>query len=551
MKPYENVVFAAYARKSSTDDGKQVLSIEAQLVAIAEMARSLGIKQYHTFTDTGTAHEPFKRPNFMRMIELISKGEIRGILTWKADRLARNMVEGGPIIHSIQTGVLEVIKTPHAQYLPTDNMLPLTIELGMANQYSLDLSKNVKRGNKAKVSKGGHCGVAPQGYLNDVIDKTVYPDPDRFFLVRKMWDLMLTGVYSIPDICKIANEDWNFTTVQKRKQGGKAIRPSTLHAMFINSFYYGWVRKGENQNWGSHKPMITQAEFDKVQEILRRSGRKAVASYDFPFTGAIKCGECDCSITAEEKVKFRCPSCNKSHNTKRPIKCRCGCNISEEAIGKGRWYIYYHCTKKKGKCSQGSVLADELETQIDQKLNDIELDPDFEAWAMKWLKALNQETFAFKETEYKRFQRQYESSEHKLKNLIEMRASGELSKEEFLSIKGDAIQERELAKQKLADVDVNGDDWLKKAEEEIDFVIGVRKRFAKGSKKEKRFIFSKIGSNLLLTDGKLHVEAKPWFVAFKDLESVMDAKLEPPKTASISGISGLSGAPYTSWLPTR
>lgn len=489
MNTYENVVFAAYARKSSTDDGKQVLSIEAQLAAISDMAKSMGLKKYRVFTDTGTAHKPFNRPEFMKMIQLIGEGEIQGLLTWKADRLARNMVEGGPIIHSLQIGTLQIIKTPHAQYLPIDNMLTLTIELGMANQYSLDLSKNVKRGNKAKVSNGGHCGVAPQGYLNDIINKTVVLDLDRFHLVRKMWDLMLTGIYSVPEICRIANEEWNFRTVQRKKQGGGTLGISTLHSIFNNSFYYGWVTKGENQNWGSHKPMITQAEFDKVQDILRRSGRKAVATYDFPFTGAMVCGECACSVTAEEKVKYHCPSCNKPQSSKRPNKCRCGQQISDEDIGKGFWYTYYHCTKKKGKCSQGSVRADQLEQQIDHKLTEIQLDPDFEGWAMKWLKALNEEKFAFKETEFKRFQRQYESSDHKLKNLIEMRANGELSKEEFLSIKEDALHERESAKQKLEQSDLAGDDWVKRAEEEIDFITGVRKRFAEGSKREKRFIF--------------------------------------------------------------
>ena len=37
----------------------------------------------------------------------------------------------------------------------------------MANQYILDLSKNVKRGIIAKLEKGGFPNLAPIGYINN------------------------------------------------------------------------------------------------------------------------------------------------------------------------------------------------------------------------------------------------------------------------------------------------------------------------------------------------------------------------------------------------
>jgi len=36
------------------------------------------------------------------------------------------------------------------------------------------------------------CGKAPEGYINNRLDKTVEIDIGRFEIVRKIWDLMLT-----------------------------------------------------------------------------------------------------------------------------------------------------------------------------------------------------------------------------------------------------------------------------------------------------------------------------------------------------------------------
>jgi len=66
----------------------------------------------------------------------------------------------------------------------------MNFEFGMANQFILDLSKNVKRGLKTKAEKGWRPGPAPFGYLNDKSKgkgkNEIIKDPDRFKLVKKM-----------------------------------------------------------------------------------------------------------------------------------------------------------------------------------------------------------------------------------------------------------------------------------------------------------------------------------------------------------------------------
>jgi hypothetical protein len=231
----------------------------------------------------------------------------------------------------------------------------LAIELGMSNQYSKDLSVNVKRGNKTKIKNGGWCSVAPHGYINNIVEKTVEIDTERFNLVRKMWDLALTGRYSIKQICDIANNDWGFKTIRKRKIGGSPIAVGTLSKVFKNPFYYGRVKNSENENSGNHQRMITYMEFQKVQRNFEKSGRKALTSCSFNYTGMIFCGECRCMITAESKVKYKCPKCKKRQTAKHPKVCSCGYSLNLLEIPKTKFYTYYHCSKSKQKCSQKSI----------------------------------------------------------------------------------------------------------------------------------------------------------------------------------------------------
>lgn len=61
---------------------------------------------------------------------------------------------------------------------------------------------------EGKADRGWLPSRAPMGYLNDKLEHTIIEDKDRFDLVRKMWDMMLTGNYTPPQILNIANNKW-------------------------------------------------------------------------------------------------------------------------------------------------------------------------------------------------------------------------------------------------------------------------------------------------------------------------------------------------------
>lgn len=541
--------YALYVRKSQEDPARQILSIDSQIRTMTDYAEKNGIKIRKTFIDSGSAHKVNNRDNFTAMMNEVQSGSIDSILTWKADRLARNMVEGGLIIDLIQNGILKVIQTPFAQFLPKQNTLPLTIEFGVSNQYSLDLSSNIKRGNQTKTQNGGWCSVAPHGYLNERITKTVVIDQNRYQTVRKMWDLYLTGSYSLTKICKIADKECGFKTLKKKKSGGVPISVSSLHKIFTNPFYYGWVKNGEDEGWGNHKAMITKQEFEEVQKILRRAGKSKPEKYEFSFTGCMKCGECGSSITAEEKVKYFCPECSYPQTSKKPHDCKkCGFKLTKKHIENANWYTYYRCTKKKNKkCTQKCIRENKLETQIIKVLDDVEIDSDFEAWAIKWLKFIHNENSKLSQFEQKSLERSLNNSQERLKALFDMRLDKEIDETEYKERKQELEGERDNWASRMKKALSKSDKDLNEAEEEFNFVENIKKRFETGSIEERKYIFFKIGSNLILKDQELSLSLKKEYLLIKDLKQYAPDMLEPPESLSDRDFLDDSKCKYPRW----
>ena len=187
------IKYFLYARKSSESEDRQVQSIDDQTNRLKKLAQDLNLNIKKIYIEAKSAKKPNNRPIFDEMIQRIENGEANGILCWQINRLSRNPIDSGKTSWLLQQGILKSIQTIDRQYLPEDNVLLFSIESGVANQFILDLSKNTKRGMVSKLEKGWQTGVAPLGYLNDKENKIIIKDPERFNLIRKMWDLMLTG----------------------------------------------------------------------------------------------------------------------------------------------------------------------------------------------------------------------------------------------------------------------------------------------------------------------------------------------------------------------
>ena len=92
-----------YARKSTEAEDRQVLSLDAQIRELRTFAQKEHLAVANEFTESRTAKDP-GRPVFDEMMKRIQHGEAEGIIAWHPDRLARNSVDGGLIVHLLATG---------------------------------------------------------------------------------------------------------------------------------------------------------------------------------------------------------------------------------------------------------------------------------------------------------------------------------------------------------------------------------------------------------------------------------------------------------------
>lgn len=103
--------FFLYTRKSTDVKDKQVRSVEDQIAELRAFAKQENLNVVDVLVEKKSAKIPGK-PIFNEMLNKIENDKANGILVWRADRLARNSVNGGRIIYLLDTGKLAGLKFP-------------------------------------------------------------------------------------------------------------------------------------------------------------------------------------------------------------------------------------------------------------------------------------------------------------------------------------------------------------------------------------------------------------------------------------------------------
>ena len=505
------IKFVGYSRKSTVSEDRQVLSLNDQKKEIEDTERKENLKVVAKFLGDGkgeshTAHRK-GRPIFNKVMDLIESGKANGLLVWHANRIARNAWDGGRVITAMDEGKLLEVKTTSGKTYrntPEDKFF-LQFEFNMAKKSSDDNGVAVKRGLKTKLNLGWYPTRAPLGYLNsknfeEKGQNFIYKDEERFETVKRMWQIMLTGNYTPPQILEIATRDWKFKTRTTKRCVSKPLSRSGIYRIFTNPFYYGYFSYGRPKQLykGSHEPMVSEKEFDQVQKLLGREGRPRPKEHRFAFTGLMKCGNCGAMITAEEKIK-------------------------RQKNGNIHTYIYYHCTKRKDKnCPEKMVALSELNGKIDKLVNHLTISDKFRAWAVKYLHEIRQNEAKSNYGIFENKQKSLSRITEQLQNLILTYTSPENADEQIMTTQELQTAKASLIKQKTAlesDLKEQGktiEEWAELSERTFNFARYAQKWFINGDIETKRAVFSALGSHLIIKDQNLNVSLHPYFKTIFD-----------------------------------
>lgn len=503
-----------YARKSSESEDRQMASIEDQIAEAKKLIEKYNLNVVDVISESKSAKEP-GRVGFNSMLKRIHKGEAQGILTWKLNRLARNPIDGGQISWMLQQNIIKHIQTFERDYNPSDNVLLMQVEFGMANQYVKDLSLDVKRGMRQKAERGWYPIMRlPIGYMHKPgyvlgADDEIIPNEEQFLILRTLWNFLLTGKYSIADIKRKGD------ALGLRNKFKKKCAKGAYYTFFTNEFYcgyYHWRDKDGNQVRfkGKHKVMVSPVEFQKAQILLNEKSNSVsrVKKYDFPYRGIIKCGECGCTVTPDHKLQAICTNCKYKFSIKSNKVCPgCGTELSNMENPSMVDILYYHCTKAKGKCSQGSITKEIIETSIAERLKEISITKGFYSWAVGGL--INRiENKKEAENIIKGLKKKKTDLENRISNFVILRADGEIDSEQFgMSI---STAENEIAsiEYEIRETKKQNVELYENKVEDLNFALEASNKFTNGDDSLKMDMLKNLASNLTLFDKKLDITMK-------------------------------------------
>jgi len=529
-KQIDKTIYGVYYRKSSEAEDKQAQSIPDQVrdteTVIKKEKLTIG-KKYPRESQTA-----FKigRPIFADLVKDSLDGKINAILCWHPNRLARNPRDGGMLLWLIDEKILKEIRTPSRVYRNTSSdKFMLQLEFGMSKKDSDDKSEVVKRALEGRAKRGLPNGVAHVGYINDQTkekgNRDWLKDPMRYPLVEKILTMMLTGKYSVRELHIHARDELKLTTITRKKMGGQPIALSYMYTLLKDPIHAGFFfqeSSGEKVRYEfTHfKPMITEDEYWKIQDMLGTKGRPRMTKRKAVYNHFTKCGTCNGTLSHDFKFQVICSGCKKKFSYLNRSSCPvCDLAIDKMASPTFLSYVFYYCINDKKhltKCPDNGIEERSLEKQLlaDMEQN-LAISKELSAWCIDNIGKLKDEAIDDAINLQRNLEQEKTVIEGKLKRLTMLRISSDHSAEEdaeFDRIQKELRQELSLLELKATETNV---DWMSEAKRDFNLMSEVRSIIQTGTVEQKRDLLHAFGSNLTISVKKLTVTNKKSIEAFK------------------------------------
>ncbi|MBI1307055.1 MAG: hypothetical protein GC181_10675 [Bacteroidetes bacterium] len=539
----KSIRYVIYARKSSESEDRQLASIDDQIQVLTDLAKSFNLNVVEVITESQSAKAP-GRPGFSKLLDFFHDGRAEGVLCWKLNRLARNPIDGGQISWMLQNNIIKTIQCHGRDYKPTDNVLMMQVEFGMANQYVKDLSIDIRRGTNAKAKRGWYpTPQLPVGYMHNpkfrLGEDEILCDPERFAIIQKLWKSALSGTYNISELKRIGDK------IGLRDPLGRPYKKCTYYQIFSHPFYCGYFfwndENGQKIKYkGKHKPAVSEDDFNHFNAVIsndKPSTREK--QYEFAFTGLITCGCCGCQVTAERKQQIRCTHCRNKFSSKNTDKCpKCSTRINRMKNPTRIDITYYRCTKRKGKCNQKYIRQEELEKMYTTILTQYSVNKSVIELAIQTMKMTQEVVQEAEKNKIQTLKCKLAKLKRREEQFFLMRADGEITNKDFIRFTDSIRDEVSLLETQIKVTDTSQFDWISMAVSHLENVNNMKKIINSGNKKLINQAFNILGSNQILQGKNLYFfpsyVAQAIFNLCKTIEAEK-ARFEPEITLLKSG----------------
>lgn len=340
------VIYARYSSHSQRD-----VSIDQQIRACRQFAQLQGIGILNVYEDRATTGTNDRRPAFQQMMKDAEKGSWNYVIVYTLDRFSRNRYDSAVNKRTLKNYGIKVLSAmENISDDPTGVLMESVLE-GLAEYYSQELSRKIRRGMDDNAEKCLVNGQIPFGYVRG---------EDGRFAIDEAEAAIVQEIYSrIRDGDRIVDliSDLNDRGILNKRR--RPWSRSTFNSLLTNERYTGVYIYKDVRIPGGMPQIISQSLFDAVQLTLHTKKN--------PRSGAV----------LDETTKAKLPQRRRQENGIYYLtgKLYCGhCHSPMIGISGrskcGPMYYYYTCKGKRADhtCDKKNVNRDYIEQVIASEL---------------------------------------------------------------------------------------------------------------------------------------------------------------------------------------
>ena len=273
---------------------------------------------------TGTSAE--KRTEFQRLIKDCKRGKIDRIFAKSISRFARNTKDCLNTIRLLrELGISIVFEEDNIDTAEISDEFMITVMGSLAQEESISISQNLRWSVKKRMANGTYITPSvPYGYIME--NGILKIDTNKSEVVKRIFELYLSGMGTLKIARKLevegipttyGNNKWTKNSVMYILTNERYIGRMLLQKSYSSDTLpiRKVMNKGERDQYlvtDSHEPIISEEDFNKVQELLmikRRKFHKRVGNVSI-FKSIIKCCNCNSSFKHKDnkgKEYLVCP----------------------------------------------------------------------------------------------------------------------------------------------------------------------------------------------------------------------------------------------------